>query len=73
MGPLVRPWGVEKVERYVKIGRDEGARVLVAGGSRPSDPALQKGDFYFEPTVFAGVTPDDAHRAGGDLRPRDGA
>jgi len=55
VGPLVRPSGVEKVEKYVKIGRDEGARVL-CGGSRPSDPALQKG-FYFEPTVFAGVTP----------------
>ena len=65
-----RPWAVEKVEQYVKIGQDEGA-TLVAGGRRPTDPALAKG-YFFEPTVFAGATPDDAHRAGGDLRARDG-
>lgn len=55
VGPLVRPWAVEKVEKYVKIGLDEGAK-LVAGGRRPSDPAL-KGGFFYEPTVFAGAAP----------------
>ena len=55
VGPLVTPWAVEKVEKYVRIGQEEGAR-LVAGGRRPTDPALAKGNFY-EPTVFAGVTP----------------
>ncbi|MCC7139873.1 MAG: aldehyde dehydrogenase family protein [Planctomycetes bacterium] len=55
VGPLVRPWAVEKVEKYVQIGLDEGAR-LVAGGRRPKDPALARGHF-FEPTVFAGVDP----------------
>jgi len=55
VGPLVKPWSVEKVERYVKIGQDEGARV-VAGGRRPKGPAYAKGNF-FEPTVFADASP----------------
>jgi alpha-ketoglutaric semialdehyde dehydrogenase len=55
VGPLVRPWAVEKVEKYVRIGLDEGA-TLVAGGRRATDGALAKG-FFYEPTVFAGVTP----------------
>ncbi len=55
VGPLVTPWAVEKVEKYVRIGQEEGAK-LVAGGKRPTDPALAKGNFY-EPTVFAGMTP----------------
>ena len=55
VGPLVKPWSVEKVERYVKIGQDEGARV-VAGGRRPKGPAYAKGNF-FEPTVFADARP----------------
>src|SRR2546422_4782954 len=39
-----------KVQRYVEIGRKEGAH-LRCGGGQPKDPALAKG-FYFEPTVF---------------------
>ena len=54
VGPLVTPWAVEKVDKYVRIGQEEGAR-LVAGGKRPTDPALAKGNFY-EPTVFADMT-----------------
>ncbi len=55
VGPLVRPWAVEKVERYVKIGIEEGAR-LVVGGKRATAGALAKG-WYFEPTLFADVAP----------------
>src|SRR5262249_32091596 len=55
VGPLVRAAALEKVERYVRIGLDEGAR-LATGGRRPTDPALAKGYFY-EPTGFTGVAP----------------
>jgi acyl-CoA reductase-like NAD-dependent aldehyde dehydrogenase len=53
MGPLVSEEQQRKVERYVEIGKKEGAK-LVTGGVRPSDPALAKG-FYYQPTVFADV------------------
>ncbi|WP_050785045.1 aldehyde dehydrogenase family protein [Rhodococcus opacus] len=49
-GPLVSEAHREKVERYVELGRSEGAR-LVTGGARPSDPALANGSFYL-PTIF---------------------
>ena len=50
-GPLISAEHRAKVEGYVQIGRDEGAR-LVAGGSRPSEPELANG-FFYRPTVFA--------------------
>jgi aldehyde dehydrogenase (NAD+) len=55
VGPLVRPWALEKVERYVKIGVDEGAR-LACGGRRAKGKGLDAG-FFFEPTVFTDVRP----------------
>jgi acyl-CoA reductase-like NAD-dependent aldehyde dehydrogenase len=53
MGPLVSEEQLRKVERYVEIGKREGAR-LCCGGGRPKDPAFARG-FYHEPTVFADV------------------
>ncbi len=50
-GPLVSAEHLAKVEGYVRIGLEEGAR-LVAGGSRPTDPELARG-FFLRPTVFA--------------------
>jgi betaine-aldehyde dehydrogenase len=50
-GPLISEEHRGKVERYIKIGLAEGAR-LVAGGSRPTEAHLQKG-FFVRPTVFA--------------------
>jgi aldehyde dehydrogenase (NAD+) len=55
VGPLIHEASREKVERYVDIGRKEGAE-LVAGGKRPSGERVGKGYFY-QPTVFAGVKP----------------
>jgi betaine-aldehyde dehydrogenase len=49
-GPLVSAEHRAKVERYVQIGIEEGARLL-AGGRRPEEPALSQGFFYL-PTVF---------------------
>ena len=55
MGSLVSRAQLDKVEGFVRSALDEGAR-LVSGGRRPDDAALASG-FFFEPTVFADVTP----------------
>ncbi len=60
VGPLVNAPAMDKVERYVEIGRREGE--LVTGGMRASgtDGAtgadLDHGHFY-RPTIFTGVMP----------------
>jgi aldehyde dehydrogenase (NAD+) len=51
MGPVAMKRQLERIERYVRLGVQEGAR-LVTGGRRPPD--LQKG-YFFEPTLFANV------------------
>jgi aldehyde dehydrogenase (NAD+) len=51
IGPLIRASQRERVERYVQMGLDSGARVA-AGGARPQ--ALQRG-FFFQPTVLDDV------------------
>ncbi|WP_432536523.1 aldehyde dehydrogenase family protein [Kineococcus arenarius] len=51
-GPLVSAVHREKVEGYVRLGLQEGAR-LVTGGRRPADPDLARG-FFYEPTIFDG-------------------
>ncbi len=55
MGPLISAAHREKVESYIKIGRDEGA-TLVCGGKRPQGPEFEKGHFL-EPTIFDYVKP----------------
>ncbi|MFT3660767.1 MAG: aldehyde dehydrogenase [Gordonia sp. (in: high G+C Gram-positive bacteria)] len=53
-GPLVNAAQRDRVENYLKLGKEEGARV-VTGGGRPA--GFDKG-YYVEPTVFADVTND---------------
>jgi aldehyde dehydrogenase (NAD+)/betaine-aldehyde dehydrogenase len=53
VGALISPKQVERVDGYVKLGREEGAEVL-AGGSKPGN-GLDRGNFYL-PTVLAGVS-----------------
>ncbi len=53
-GPLISAEHREKVEAYVQIGKDEGAK-LVVGGKRPEDPELQHG-FFYKPTIFTNCT-----------------
>ena len=53
MGAIISRAQLEKVERYVALGLQEGAR-LVAGGRRPSGKPFDRG-FWYEPTVFADV------------------
>ncbi len=55
VGPVVNRPQLEKIERYVDIGRDEGAAVA-CGGSRARGGALDRG-YFFHPTVFADVLP----------------
>ncbi|MGI5413754.1 aldehyde dehydrogenase family protein [Streptomyces chartreusis] len=50
-GPLSSAAHREKVESYIAVGQEEGAR-LVTGGTRPDDPALSRG-FFLLPTIFA--------------------
>jgi acyl-CoA reductase-like NAD-dependent aldehyde dehydrogenase len=52
MGPVVSAAQLERVQRYVRIGQEEGAE-LALGGSRHGDRG-----FFHEPTVFTGVRND---------------
>ena len=53
LGPQNSQTQLEKIEGYVKIGRDEGAEVLIGGG-RPALDGRLAGGYYFEPTVLKG-------------------
>src|SRR3989449_6859626 len=55
LGPLVSQKQREKVEKYVEIGEDEGAK-LALGGKRPKDKAFAKG-WDYEPTAFVDTDP----------------
>ena len=56
MGPLVSEQQREKVHKYVQIGKEEGAR-LVLGGNFYTKGECERGWFY-EPTIFTGVSPE---------------
>ena len=56
MGPNISASQIKTVEKYVKIGKEEGAKV-VTGGSTLTDGPYAKGHFH-QPTVFADVKPD---------------
>ena len=55
MGPLVNAKQLERVSGYMKVGADEGVKV-VAGGARAKGEGLEKG-FFFQPTVLTNVQP----------------
>jgi len=52
-GPIVSKGQLETVERYVAIGREEGADALT-GGERAVVEG-HDGGYYFQPTIFGGV------------------
>src|SRR3954447_1210622 len=52
VGPLVAERQQERVEKYIAVGQEEGAKVVVGGNGRPA--GLEKG-WYVQPTVFANV------------------
>lgn len=51
MGPLISEAQRDKVEKLIRIGQEEGARIA-SGGGRPA--GLDKG-YFVEPTLFVGV------------------
>jgi aldehyde dehydrogenase (NAD+) len=54
IGPMVSQKQWERVQRYIRIGQEEGARLLVGGGGKPEGL-----DGYFvKPTVFVDVAND---------------
>lgn len=53
VGPVIHAESIAKIERYVEIGLEEKAE-LVLGGRRATGAGLDKG-FFFEPTIFSGV------------------
>src|SRR5438105_11189489 len=53
MGPVISHSQLDTIERYVAIGREEGADV-VTGGERAMVEGHDRG-FYFQPTIFGGV------------------
>ena len=56
VGPIINEKQRKNIDRYVKIGREEGAECAL-GGEIAEEGALKKGWFY-KPTIFTGVTPD---------------
>ncbi|MGQ0796779.1 MAG: aminobutyraldehyde dehydrogenase [Methanobacteriota archaeon] len=56
LGPLVSSKQREKVESYVEVAKDAGAK-LQSGGSRPKGKGFDKG-WYYPPTLFSDVSPD---------------
>ncbi|HEX8002404.1 MAG TPA: aldehyde dehydrogenase family protein [Mycobacteriales bacterium] len=53
LGPLISAGQLDRVQRYVKLGLDQGAR-LVTGGERIEIG----GGFFHQPTIFADATND---------------
>ncbi len=55
VGPLINEDALKKVEYYVGVARQDGARVQI-GGERATGKGLERGWFY-QLTVLTGVTP----------------
>jgi betaine-aldehyde dehydrogenase len=57
MGPLITAKHRESIERYVDLGRTEGASVRT-GGVRPHGALYERG-YYYSPTILEGVKNSD--------------
>src|SRR3954447_20421379 len=55
IGPLVAKRQQERVEKYIALGQEEGAKVVVGGNGLPQ--GVERG-WYVQPTVFANVNND---------------
>ncbi|SFB16155.1 aldehyde dehydrogenase (NAD+) [Lentibacillus halodurans] len=56
VGPIINKAGLEKIQKYTQIGREEGAS-MIAGGYVLDEGDYRKGH-YFAPTLFTDCTPD---------------
>jgi len=54
LGPLISQTQHDRVTGYIKLGLEEGARLVVGGADKPE--GLETG-YYVQPTVFSDVTP----------------
>ena len=54
IGPVVNRAQFDRVQHYIKVGIDEGARLVCGGPGRPDD--LTRG-YFVRPTIFADVKP----------------
>ena len=55
IGPLVAQRQQERVEKYIALGQEEGARVVVGGNGAP---AGHETGWFVQPTLFANVSND---------------
>ena len=55
VGPVINKSQLAKIDKYSRIGQDEGA-TLLTGGTVTSPPGLP--GFFFEPTIFTDVGSD---------------
>ncbi|WHY59678.1 aldehyde dehydrogenase family protein [Cytobacillus firmus] len=56
VGPVINRSSLERIDEYVKIGQEEGAKLLV-GGKIATGDGLDNGNFYL-PTIFTDVKPN---------------
>ncbi|WP_404451415.1 aldehyde dehydrogenase family protein [Virgibacillus necropolis] len=56
VGPIINQAGIDKIQSYMDIGKDEGAKLL-AGGYVMDNGEHQNGN-YFAPTLFSDVKPE---------------
>ena len=56
VGPIINKDGLEKIKKYIEIGKEEGAKLL-AGGHVLKEGELAKG-YYFAPTLFTDARSD---------------
>jgi aldehyde dehydrogenase (NAD+) len=55
LGPAVNKAQFERIQHYIQVGIDEGARLVSGGLGRPA--GLERG-YFVKPTLFADVRPD---------------
>jgi 5-carboxymethyl-2-hydroxymuconic-semialdehyde dehydrogenase len=55
VGPMISPEHLAKVRRYIELGVQEGAELLVGGLDAPDLPAALRQGSFVKPTVFAKV------------------
>ncbi|WP_163970995.1 aldehyde dehydrogenase family protein [Oceanobacillus halotolerans] len=56
VGPIINKAGLDKIKKYMEIGKNEGAKLL-AGGEELTGENFKDG-YYFAPTLFTDATPD---------------
>jgi len=55
MGPLINHAALEKVQRYIGVGKQEGARLVIGGSSYEKGKCAD--GYFFCPTIFDEVAP----------------